>query len=122
MTIRPISLDPVGATVTLWHDEVGHGGTTALAALAFAAGPDGAPNPRFLALPCPTCGSVSTHPVAGGCAPRAVQLLFVHLYLAHQVGGATTWLQALAVHRQAVAAQDGLDRWQLTGAQATDTQ
>lgn len=76
MSVRPMAFSPDG-TVSIWHDEGGHGGSVNLADLAFGAAIGAPDDERCIVLPCPGCGSVSSHPVGGGASPHAVQALHV---------------------------------------------
>lgn len=71
--IRPLRFNPDG-TIDVWHDERQHGGTVDIdSSVSFIGAQD------YIALPCPVvgCGSVSTHPISGGGAPKVVQELFI---------------------------------------------
>lgn len=71
-------------TTTPWivtHDDApggSHTGTIDPATILHTTDPmTGAENHNYIALTCPVCGSVSTHPVGGGAQPGSVQHMFV---------------------------------------------
>jgi len=125
MTIRPMRVNANG-TVDVYHEELGHSGTVALADLQHPLGRDGSADPAFLILPCPGCTSVTFHPASGGAAPQEVQRLFAAKFKAHGVPqrpDATgkkqpprpvqDWQEAKSSLRALVEAQDGPGRWLL---------
>ena len=105
--IRPISWTP-GGSLTVWHDERGHGGDVPPASLVFARHPSGAVNLQCLRIPCPApgCDSESLHPVTGDGSCRAmVQRVFGRRVMAQAAG--RTWLQARTMVRVLIGQQDG---------------
>lgn len=125
MAIRPVMIHDDG-TVTVWHDERGHGGTLALADLAFGRTPAGRTLTECIVTPCPACGktpvardgtggewvSYSVHPVSGGCDAERVQRLFAHVYERHPDVPAKDAEEAHALARERSEALDP-GRWRL---------
>jgi len=109
---------------TAWevtHDDApggAHGGTIDPTSVQHTTGHDGNQNHDFLAVTCPVCGSVSTHPAGGGAQPQSVQQMFVTH--AQDNGCPCGQIQAgdsdglVASHvRLQVNRMDGPGRWQL---------
>jgi hypothetical protein len=123
MSVRPVSYDPSGG-VTVWHDEMGHGGAVAFAQIVFGRRDDGSVDPTLLVLPCPVpgCNGSSVHPIGGGAAAGLVQKLFLRTILrrAAALGIAATFAAAKLRVRQLVVQEDGLDRFRLGAMQAED--
>ena len=120
MSVKPTAFTrtPTSVDITVWHDEAGHGGTVAFADLTFSRNPDASVNPRFLNIPCPVCGAVSTHPIAGGATPKQIQFLFALIYRRRAVAlgipvGQRTWDAIKTRVRAAVETMDGPGRWQI---------
>jgi hypothetical protein len=117
VSIRPVVFHADGS-VEVVFDELGHSGTIAAAAIAWAPNVDGTPDHKFVVLDCPDgCGARSTHPVGGGAAAVDVQQLFVHKTESSgcgcgnvEAGNAT--LADAHVHLN-VARMDGEARYQL---------
>lgn len=55
-----------------------HTGTIDPLTIKHTANMDGTEDHNFLAIECPVCQSVSTHPVGGGAQPLSVQQMFVN--------------------------------------------
>jgi hypothetical protein len=126
MAVRPVAYDPTGG-VAVWHDEGGHGGAVAFAAVRFGQKDDGTPNPEALELTCPVCGALSVHPTGGGAAPGAVQKLFVRTLVrraalpALAIPPAQRTLPALLLRLRAVVDRlDGPGHFRLAGMQSED--
>lgn len=63
------------------HDDApggAHQGTIDPASIVHTQNMDGSENHNYLAVTCPVCQAVSTHPVGGGAQPALVQQLFVN--------------------------------------------
>lgn len=94
MSVRPTNFDD--KVLSVWHDELGHGGTIALIDLQFTV--DRSLGNRevigTIGLTCPVCGIVSVHPIGGGADRVNVQRIFAVL-LFRRVGKVLAAVKAL---------------------------
>jgi len=123
MSIYVVDFKPVGGGWDVVHDDApggSHAGHVAATDIAFGQQTDGTPDYRtaVIACPFPGCGSVSTHPLGGGAAPRSVQEMFVRMVirLGCPCGAFTAGKSAVLtiLHLKGhVAAIEGIQRWQV---------
>ncbi len=120
MAVRPTAINPDG-TIAVVHDEAGHTGTLTFAQVGFPRRPDGTPDYRLAALPCPgpNCGARSVYPITGGSDAALVQFMFAKALRyttdPRRPPAAKTWDEAKARVKALVVAQEGPDRWRLEG-------
>lgn len=114
MSIRPVSFSADGS-ISVWHDEAGHGGNIAFSDVRFGRSIDGTVNLRFIELSCPFpgCGSGSIHPIGGGAAPAMVQKLFLRVLLRRLPAAQRNLPAVKAFMRTHIEATDGLGRFKL---------
>jgi hypothetical protein len=126
MAVRPVAFAPDGS-VQAWHDEQAHGGVVPLTDLRWGRAGDGSVDLDAIEVPCPVggCGGVSRHPIGGGVAPGAVQLLFVRTVLRRAAAlgvpaGQRTFAAVKARVKARVEATDSPGRWRLDALQSED--